>query len=384
MVNVTSGVGYSAAGVCAALAAGTGTFMYCFPQMTHNSVQPNLVLDTLRARGNTEQDRLCLAKWEKGVFDIAATGLYQLRFGKKGTAAAEQIYNSFDPTKEKKITFYVYPELAPGMSATHSLEPLLDQPVAPEPVDLLEGSELQDLFSRPGDKKLVLFMHGILSDHKIWDRGQIERVRDLGGIPICAKYYPSHSIKENGQMLYDLLNQVATVAGEEETGVTLHIEAHSLGCLITLSALAIAMREGNETVFDWIRSFIMLAPPLDGSPIAQDLSNLTLFNYILQGLTADDHVSMLTADLAKNPPDLIDSDSDGGTLTSSDVFEKLASKGVDLRIFLGNRDVMIRKLEPRDSLEADVKVTYVPVTHNALVKSEAPHEALLEKLSESA
>ena len=179
-------------------------------------------------------------------------------------------------------------------------------------------------------------------------------------------YFPAHSIKKNGEMLYEKLEQFSNATSNCDEEVALHIEAHSLGALVTLAALAVAIREDNEAVFDLIKIFALLAPPLNGSPVAEDLSNLTLIEYLLAHFSSDDEPTPLLKDLAQNPSEIIDNE-EGSSIGIEEVFHKLSSKGVKLNIYLVSRDVMIKRSGVLSDL-LNVKVIK-EATHNELVKS---------------
>lgn len=120
----------------------------------------------------------------------------------------------------------------------------------------------------PTPGKLVLLVHGLCVNDDKWTREAHDHgaalERDLGLAPVYLRYNTGRHVSTNGRELSRLLE--AFVAGGAVPAPELTIVAHSMGGLLTRSALHYATEAG----YSWprrLRSVVFLGTPHHGSPL---------------------------------------------------------------------------------------------------------------------
>jgi pimeloyl-ACP methyl ester carboxylesterase len=120
--------------------------------------------------------------------------------------------------------------------------------------------------SAPRD--LVLFVHGSMADDDCWQMTQFNMTRaweeDFGIFPVHVRYDTGRHISENGLDLASLLEELFQEIGQK-CG-RWHIVAHSMGGLVTRSALYQAEKAGMGFVH-CIDKVFLIATPNRGAPL---------------------------------------------------------------------------------------------------------------------
>lgn len=122
----------------------------------------------------------------------------------------------------------------------------------------------------PRSEQLVVLLHGLGRDRTVWEPME-QALRDAG-YDVAALAYPStrRSIAEHGSQLDELL---AGIEGSREVSFV----THSLGALVLRSALS---GDPSWTERLPLRRVVMIAPPSQGSSLAQALSDFLPFAMI--------------------------------------------------------------------------------------------------------
>lgn len=119
----------------------------------------------------------------------------------------------------------------------------------------------------PGTK-LVLLVHGLCTNEEIWSRAGHDHgaalERDLGLAAVYLRYNSGRHVSTNGRELAQLLD--AFFASEAVPPAEIAIVAHSMGGLVTRSALHYALEAGHA----WprsVRAVVFLGTPHHGAPL---------------------------------------------------------------------------------------------------------------------
>ena len=117
-------------------------------------------------------------------------------------------------------------------------------------------------------RRLVLLVHGLCVNDAVWNREGHDHgealERDLGFAPLYLRYNTGRHVSTNGRELAELLETV--LAGGGVPPAELVIVAHSMGGLVTRSALHYGARDGHS----WpgsLRSVVFLGTPHHGAPL---------------------------------------------------------------------------------------------------------------------
>ncbi|WP_420548135.1 esterase/lipase family protein [Curvivirga sp.] len=153
--------------------------------------------------------------------------------------------------------------------------------------------ECQQVLSKAfGDRKaghLVIFVHGILRSAGSFSFLE-ENLRQAGYETTAISYASTRlTIEEHAENLNILLDQLENVE-------TVSFVSHSMGGLVLRQALG--RRDLDQDLFD-ISNVVMIAPPNQGSQIADELKE-SLFYQLVYGVSGQ----QLTSDIAPNFPSL--------------------------------------------------------------------------------
>jgi len=142
----------------------------------------------------------------------------------------------------------------------------------------LEPGELARCYDAKGARSdIVLFVHGLMYDETCWESVRFNMAAALedalGLFPVHLRYDTGLHVSENGRVLARLLNDLfQALPGFAQR---LHVVAHSMGGLVTRSALYQAEIEGLAFTRLVDRVFL-LAVPHRGAPLEKGVQALQL------------------------------------------------------------------------------------------------------------
>lgn len=119
--------------------------------------------------------------------------------------------------------------------------------------------------------KLLLMVHGLCMNDRQWchnghDHGT-ELVQELGASILSLNYNSGLHISQNGQQLADLLQAAITsVADKDKTKLSINLVTHSMGGLVSRSALQYA-KETQQQWPDFVDKIVFLGTPHHGAPL---------------------------------------------------------------------------------------------------------------------
>ena len=129
--------------------------------------------------------------------------------------------------------------------------------------------EIAELFRRdPGERDILFFIHGLMYDDTCWqvpDFNMTEAFEaDFSIFPVHIRYDTGRHISDNGLAFSELLEKLYCAIGD--SGGRWHIVAHSMGGLVTRSALHQA-ELGSMGFTKRMDKVFLLAVPHRGAPL---------------------------------------------------------------------------------------------------------------------
>ena len=112
-------------------------------------------------------------------------------------------------------------------------------------------------------RNVVVLVHGVLSSEKPWTEFGPRLEADTGATVLYVRHFSGDHISTNGQRFAAALKDLVARYGDRID--TLSIIAHSMGGLISLSALHYLETEDAQDVLEKVHKVVFLASPLDGS-----------------------------------------------------------------------------------------------------------------------